>query len=195
MTPAVFLDRDGVVVEECGYLRRAEDVRLLPGAAQAIARLNRAGIPVVVVTNQSAVARGMCSEADVQTIHGVLGRMLEAAGATVQGFYYCPHHPTEGTGAYRRACTCRKPEPGLLLQAADDLALDLKRSMMVGDKLSDLEAGWHAGCRSLLVLTGYGEATQRELAAGARQPVDVAPDLDRAVAWILGRSTPVEAGA
>jgi D-glycero-D-manno-heptose 1,7-bisphosphate phosphatase len=149
---AVFLDRDGVVVEDVGYLRSPDQLRLLPGAAEAIRRLREAGYLAIVVTNQSGVARGYFGEEDVRRAHAALEEMLRAAGTKLDAIYYCPHHPTEGEPPYRVACSCRKPEPGMLLQAAADLGIDLKASALIGDKPSDVEAAHRAGCRAALVV-------------------------------------------
>jgi D-glycero-D-manno-heptose 1,7-bisphosphate phosphatase len=160
---AVFLDRDGTINEERNYLHRVEDFAFIPGVPQAIARLNRAGYLVVVVTNQSGVARGYFDLADVQVLHAHVQRQLAKAWARVDGFYICPHHPEEGREPWRRRCDCRKGAPGLLLQAAESLRIDLARSFMVGDKPADIEAGRRAGCMPLLVLTGYGRRTAQSL--------------------------------
>lgn len=155
--PAVFLDRDGVLIDEVNYLARVDQVRVTPGAAAAVRRLNDAGITVVVVTNQAGVARGYFPESQVAVIHEHLSHLLAAdAGARIDHYDYSPYHPTEGLGEYKRETDCRKPNPGMLLRSADNLCLDLSRSWMVGDKLSDLQAGAAAGCRTILVRTGYG---------------------------------------
>ncbi|MEK7374927.1 MAG: HAD family hydrolase, partial [Thermodesulfobacteriota bacterium] len=138
---AVFLDRDGTINEEVGYLDRIEKLRLIPGAAEAIRLINESGMKAIVVTNQSGVARKFFDEASVDEVHARLRDMLRAEGAFLDGVYYCPHHPTEGRGDYLRTCDCRKPAPGLLLRAAEELQLDLARSYMVGDTLKDIEAG------------------------------------------------------
>ena len=164
LRPAVFLDRDGVIVEEVGYLAHPDQLVLIPGAADAIGRLNRAGLAVVVVTNQAGVARGLYPESRVEEVHRRLSAMLAEAGAHIDRYYYCPHHPHEGRGEYRMACSCRKPEPGMILRAATELRLDIARSFLVGDKLSDLEAGMRAGCQPMLVLTGYGLEHRERLA-------------------------------
>ncbi|BDG07178.1 D-glycero-alpha-D-manno-heptose-1,7-bisphosphate 7-phosphatase [Anaeromyxobacter paludicola] len=179
---AAFLDRDGVLIEEVHHLHRAEDVRLIPGAAAAVRRLRELGLAVVVVTNQSAVARGLCSEEELAGIHARLRELLRADGADWDDLLYCPHHPTEGVGRYRTACDCRKPSPGMLLEAARRHALDLGRSFLVGDKASDLEAARRVGCAAVLVRTGHG----------ARQPPGtpsdaVVADLPAAAAWIGDR--------
>lgn len=181
---AVFLDRDGVLNEEVGNLSRVEELRLLPGAARAVKRLNALDIPAVIVTNQSVVARGFCTEDDVHEIHRALRRMLASAGARIDHVYHCPHHP-EGLGRYRVDCACRKPKPGLLLQAARDFHIDLRRTAMIGDQVADMQAGWEAGCRTVLVLTGYGMQALERLKASDRQPDHIAADLEDAVDWYV----------
>ena len=160
---AVFLDRDGTINEEVGYLDRIEKLRLIPGAAEAIRLINESGMKAIVVTNQSGVARGMFDEDFVHQVNTRLREMLRAEGAAIDGLYFCPHHPTEGLGDYLRTCDCRKPAPGLLLRAAEELRLDLARSYMVGDTLKDIEAGVRAGAQGILVRTGYGEEAAAEL--------------------------------
>jgi D-glycero-D-manno-heptose 1,7-bisphosphate phosphatase len=156
LKPAVFLDRDGVVIEDSHYLGHADRIRPLPGAAEAIAGLNRAGWPVVVVTNQSGVARGLFSESDVGAVHARLAEVLREFGARIDAFHYCPHHPEAEVAAYRVECECRKPKSGMLRRAAAELGLDLAASWLVGDRVTDLEAGAAVGCRTVLVRTGYG---------------------------------------
>ncbi len=186
MRPAVFLDRDGTINVEVDYLSRPEDLQLVPGAAGAMARLRDAGYPLVVVTNQSAVARGLITEADLADIHRELQRQLRDARTAVDGIYYCPHHPEYGAAPYRQKCACRKPNPGLLRRAALELGLDLERSFMVGDNLTDLQAGWNAGCRVVLVRTGYGTKTYREADAEMRARIDcIADDLSEGADWIV----------
>jgi D-glycero-D-manno-heptose 1,7-bisphosphate phosphatase len=213
---AVFLDRDGTINEEVGYLDRMEKLQLIPGAAEAIRLINTSGMKTVVVTNQSGVARGIFTESFVAETHARLGEMLRAEGASLDGIYYCPHHPTEGRGDYLRVCECRKPAPGLLLRAAAELHLDPARSYMVGDTLKDIEAGARAGAQGILVRTGYGEEAAAELGpddeprrngdmmphrvpiekAGAQgetgivQPVHIAGDLLAGVQWILRNRKP-----
>jgi len=184
---AVFLDRDGVIIRDSGYLRTPRGLRLMPGAAAAIARLNRAGIPVVVVTNQSAMARGWLSPEKLEEIHAELRRRLAAAGAYLDAIYYCPHHPTAGVREHRRECDCRKPSPGMLLQAAREKAIRLSDAVMIGDKISDLEAGRRAGCATALVLSGEGRRTQGQMRArGLEALADaVFTTFPRAVEWCL----------
>ncbi|OHB33325.1 MAG: D,D-heptose 1,7-bisphosphate phosphatase [Desulfuromonadaceae bacterium GWC2_58_13] len=153
---AVFLDRDGTINFEKDYLYRIEDFEFVEGAPEAIRQLNEAGFAVIVVTNQSGVARGYYSMEDVDCLHRYIQKKLAEAGAAIDAFYVCPHHPVFGVGEYRRDCDCRKGKPGMLLRAAVDFGLDLEKSYMVGDKLVDVEAGLAAGCTSFLVNTGYG---------------------------------------
>ena len=185
MQPALFLDRDGVIIEEAEYLSDPEVLRLIPGAAAALARVNQQDIPVIVVSNQSGVARGFFPLEQVDLVHRRLDDALAEFGARIDRYYYCPHHPSEGQWPYRIQCRCRKPQPGMLFQAARELDLDLRRSLMIGDKLSDLEAGSRAGCETVLVRTGYGKLLG-DVAHDAR-PVFVAKDLGEAVAFCLSR--------
>ncbi len=156
LKPAVFLDRDGVVIEDTHYVHSIDRVRLIPGSAEAIAALNQAGWSVVIVTNQAGIARGLFSIETIQQIHKHLAELLHGYGAHIDGMYYCPHHPAGELAEYRRDCDCRKPKPGMLVQAAKELSLDLTRSWMIGDRVSDLQAGASVGCRTVLVRTGYG---------------------------------------
>ena len=142
---AVFLDRDGVINRDDGYVGEPNRLVLLPHAAEGIRRIRALGYLVVVITNQSGVARGFFSEADVSNLHGWMGEILAREHAKIDGFYVCPHHPTEGQGLYRRQCYCRKPKPGLFHQAARELSIRVERSIAVGDQLSDLEAALNAG--------------------------------------------------
>jgi D-glycero-D-manno-heptose 1,7-bisphosphate phosphatase len=159
LRPAIFLDRDGVIIEDVHYLAAPGQIRLIPGSADSIAALNRAGWVVVVITNQSGVARGLFTQADVEAVHIHLSDLLAGYGARVEAYYHCPHYPTAEVVAFRVDCDCRKPKPGMLLQAAADLGLDLARSWMVGDRETDLEAGAAVGARTVLVRTGYGSTT------------------------------------
>lgn len=179
LRPAVFLDRDGTIAEEVGYLNHISRFRMFPFAADAIRRLNEAGLPVIVVTNQSGVGRGYFPEALVDEVHELMTRQLEAAGARLDAIYYCPHTSAEN-------CESRKPKPGMLERAAREHALDLKRSFVVGDRYGDIELARNAGARGILVRTGYGEG---ELAWHVPkwpiQPHYVAETLTEAADWIL----------
>ena len=165
--PAVFLDRDGTINVEKDYLYKIEDFEFIPGVPEAIKSLKDAGFLVIVVSNQSGVGRGYFDEHAVELFNQHIQDQLAVYGTSIDAFYYCPHHPEEGLGTYRKSCDCRKGSPGMLLQAASDHAVDLGRSFMIGDKIADIEAGERAGCQSILVLTGYGEKTSLQAAAKA----------------------------
>lgn len=153
---AVFLDRDGVINEERGYVHKADDFALLPGVVAAIRQLRLNGFKVIVVTNQSGIARGFFEGAAVDKLHRHLQRILAAEGTQVDGIYYCPHHPDGTVTEFAVTCDCRKPMPGLFLRAASELKLDLKSSYLVGDKLSDIQAGRQADVKkTFLVRTGH----------------------------------------
>ncbi len=176
---AVFLDRDGTICEEMGYLNHISRFQMYPFAAAAIRRLNQAGVPVVVVTNQSGVARGIFPESLVHRVHEKMTAELAAAGARVDGFYFCPHRTED-------ACGCRKPHPGMLERAAREHALELAGSYVVGDRYDDFEMAQRVGGRGILVLTGYGRG-EYELHRDTwpRQPDHVVEDLAEAVELIL----------
>jgi len=177
--PAVFLDRDGTINEQMGYINHLSRFRLLPQTVPAIRRLNEAGVKVVVVTNQSGAARGYFPAALVDEVHEHLQQLMAAGGAHLDGIYVCPHGPED-------SCDCRKPQPTLIEQAALDLDLDLSRSYLAGDRYSDIQTAANAGVKGILVLTGYGRGEFEYLRAAAKvQPVHVAPDLEAAVEWIL----------
>jgi D-glycero-D-manno-heptose 1,7-bisphosphate phosphatase len=177
--PAVFLDRDGTLNEEMGYINHLSRFRLLPQAVPAVRRLNEAGLKVVVVTNQSGAARGYFPAKLVDEVHAHLKQLLAAGGAHLDGIYACLHHPEVG-------CDCRKPRPTLIQQAARDLDLDLARSYAVGDRYKDIETAANAGVKGVLVLTGYGRGEYEYLRDSQPvQPVQVAGDLLEAAEWIL----------
>ena len=182
MRRGVFLDRDGTLIEEVGYLNRLDRIAFYPFSVDAIRLLNRAGFAVIVVTNQSGVARGLFDEPFVEATHRSLSETLARGGARVDDFSYCPHHPDATVAAYRRECDCRKPQPGLLKQAAGRHQLDLSRSFVVGDRMHDIECGTAVGAAGALVRTGYGMA--HEAAARAHATV-VTDNLMEAVSWIL----------
>lgn len=181
LRPGVFLDRDGTIAEEVGYLNHESRFRLLPGTAEAIGRLNEARLPVIVVTNQSGVGRGYFPESLVQTVHELMRKQLAAAGAHVDAIYYCPHTSAD-------ACECRKPKTGMLEKAAKEHGIELARSFVVGDRYGDVELARRAGACSILVRTGYGEGEYLwNSGKWAFQPDFVATDLSDAVTWILRR--------
>lgn len=185
--PAVFLDRDGTIIEDVGFLGSLDAMRVLPWSAEAIRMLNDAGYPVVVITNQSGVGRGFFDEAHVRATHDALDRALAEGSARVDAYYYCPHHPEASDLRYRAACECRKPAPGLLRQAASDLDLDLSRSWMVGDWWRDVEAGVAAGARGILIRSGH-DTVHRPAPAEAPPADAILGNLMEAVVWILRSS-------
>lgn len=186
---AVFLDRDGVLIEDVDWLTRPGQIRILPGVPQALRRLAGAGFRLVVVTNQPIIARGLLAEAELEVLHAAIAAQLAGAGAPpLDRFYYCPHHPRATLPAYRVNCECRKPRPGLLLRAAEELGLNLRASFMIGDRMSDIAAGAAAGCRAVLVQTGK----HREPPIQTAEPPDpllkpdwTCADLSAAAQWVL----------
>ncbi len=185
---AVFMDRDGTISEEVGYVNHLSRYRLLPNALEAIRLLNRAGFLAIVTTNQSGVARGYFSEALVDQVHDRLRGLLGEAGARLDAIYYCPHHPNEGEPPFRADCDCRKPRPGMIRRAARDHDVDLSRSYAIGDTRADIEAGAAAGVPGILVLTGYGRGLVEHQGDRMRvAPLAVREDLLDAVRFILNR--------
>ncbi len=182
MRPAVFLDRDGTLIREVGYLSRLEDLEVLPGVPRALGRLGDAGFLRIVVTNQSGVARGYFESAFVEKVHEELIRRLRLAGADVEALYVCPHHPRH-TGS----CGCRKPEPGLIRKAQQEWDVDLRASWVVGDKAADVALAGNVGCRAGLVRTGYGRETEGELRRQGIRPDAVADSLAELVEEIVRR--------
>ncbi len=177
----MFLDRDGTINEEMGYINHVSRLRLLPEAGLAIRRLNEAGFPVVVITNQSGAARGYFPASLVREVHNHLQNLLAAQGARVDAIYTCMHAPDAG-------CSCRKPQPGLLFQAAEELGLDLSRSYLVGDRYKDIETAAQAGVQGILVLTGYGLGEYEHFHhASPAPPVHVAQNLLDAAKFIINK--------
>lgn len=183
---AIFLDKDGTLLENVPYNVNPEQIRLLPGAEEGLQLLQAAGFHLVVVSNQSGVARGLFSERALVVVEERLRSLLVRCGVSLDRCYFCPHHPTGVVPEYAVECNCRKPQPGLLLQAAQDFCLDLSQSWMVGDSPSDVEAGQRAGCRTLFL------GNPREpLPADAPQPDSIVADLAEAARFILAASPPV----
>jgi D-glycero-D-manno-heptose 1,7-bisphosphate phosphatase len=182
------MDRDGCLIEEMGYINHPSRVRMLPRTAAAVARLNRAGIAAVMATNQAGIARGYFSKETLEEVNAELERQLADHGATLDALYVCTHHPSAGRAPYRALCECRKPKPGLLIRAAADMGLDLSRSVMIGDKPSDIGAGQAAGLATVLVLTGYGRGEwEYRRHEWMLKPDHVAEDLFDAVEWAIAR--------
>jgi len=182
---AVFLDRDGTINEEVEYLSDLKEFKLLPKVARAIKLLNDHGFKVIVITNQAGVARGYFGEDKVEEIHQEMKRQLREKRAHLDGIYYCPHHPTEGMEKYKKNCWCRKPNPGMLEKAAKDFDLDLGKSYVIGDQLTDIELGNNAGCETVLVLTGCGKESYQKKGDCEARVNFVADDLEKAVVWML----------
>jgi D-glycero-D-manno-heptose 1,7-bisphosphate phosphatase len=187
--PAIFMDRDGTLSHEVGYVNHADRFRLYPWAVAAVRAINEASWLAVVVTNQAGVARGYFPEAVFEEVQQRLREDVERGGARFDAVYACLHHPSVGEAPYRADCDCRKPRPGLLRRAEAELGADLQHSWVVGDRHSDLQLAWSVGARAALVQTGYGKGELTYLAPGwARQPDLVAENLLEAVERILGRA-------
>jgi len=183
---AVFIDRDGTISEEVGYVNHISRFRVLPNTARAIKLFNDSGIFTVVATNQAGVARGYFEESMIGAVHEKLKSELSLAGARLDAIYYCPHHPSVGKPPYKSACDCRKPKPGMILRARDEHEIDLSRSYMVGDKISDVEFGKNLGLKSVMVLTGYGIGEYEHQRQDWKVTPDyLAKDLLDAAEWIV----------
>jgi len=188
MRPAVFLDRDGTLLHDPGYLSRLDDLQWFPWSLDAVRLLNRAGFLVFVITNQGGIALGLFDEAFVGAVHDRMRADLSSAGARVDGWYYCPHHPRGEIAALRIDCDCRKPRPGMIRQAQRQFEFDLRRSFAVGDKATDVALAAGVGARGVLVLTGHGE--EERIRAGGAIPgaAFIGANLMDATSWILTES-------
>ena len=183
---AVFIDRDGTMSEEVGYVNHISRFKLLQNTAQAVKRLNDEKILAIVATNQAGVARGYFEESMIVAVHEKLKAELAKDGARVDAIYYCPHHPSVGKPPYKSDCNCRKPKPGMILRAVEDFEIELVKSYMVGDKISDVEFGQKLGLKSVMVLTGYGVGEyEHQRSAWKTTPDYIAKDLLEAVEWII----------
>ncbi len=178
---AIFLDRDGTLNRDTGYVHRVEDLQLLDGVVAGLQQMKTLGFQLFITTNQSGIARGYFTEAEMHAFNRALIEILAAQGVTIAGIYFCPFHPTEGVGEYRRESPLRKPACGMIKQAAAEHELDLRRSFAIGDKKSDILAGQVAGCRTILVMTGAGGRGEADLEA---RPDFVAADLVAASQFI-----------
>lgn len=183
--PAVFLDRDGTITVERGYVTRPEDLALIDGAADAIRALNEAGVLAVVVSNQSGVARGLMSEEDLDRVHGGLERLLLEGGARLDAAYYCPNYPEGADERYTKDLSCRKPATGMIERAVRERGIDLSASYVVGDSSTDVELSQRAGIPGVLVMTGKGAAELAVAKARGIRVAHAAPDLALAVRWVL----------
>jgi D-glycero-D-manno-heptose 1,7-bisphosphate phosphatase len=189
ITRAVFLDRDGTIITETGYLNHPDQVELIPRAGAAVKLLNEAGFKVIVITNQAGIAKGLVPENMLPAIHDKLAQLLQQKGAAIDGFYYCPHHPEGTVEQYKISCDCRKPLPGMLLRAAREFSITIADSYVIGDKSCDIELARNAGAKAVMVLTGYGTAElARHREARLAPPDYIALDLYDAAYWILKES-------
>jgi len=186
---AIFLDRDGVLLEDNGYVKTPSELTLLSGVSEALISLKAAGYLLVLVTNQAVVARGLITEAQLTHIHEEMQKMLTAVGSPrLDAIYACPHHPNATDLAYRQICECRKPNPGLLFAAAGAHQIDMPQSFMIGDRASDIIAGQSAGCQTVLVTTGQHLAPPIESSSPIKSDVTadyVCTNLLEAADWIL----------
>ncbi len=192
MKRAIFLDRDGTMNEEVGYVNHLSRFQLFEFTAEAVRLINKAGWHAIMITSQSGVARGYFPEELLLKIHGQLEESLKRQGARLDAIYYCPHHPTIGSPPYRQDCDCRKPKPGLLVRAAQDFGLDLTQCFVVGDRYRDIEMAHATGARGVMVLTGYGLGEyEYQRASWPREPEYVAENLLEAVKWILFQTSEI----
>ncbi len=185
---AIFLDRDGTISSEVGYINHVSRLQVVPNSVEAIRWINRSGFHAVVVTNQSGVARGYFEHALIDDAHESLRKQLAEGGASVDGIYHCPHHPREGEPPWRQECSCRKPATGLIERACRELHIELTGSYMVGDTMIDMRTARNAGLTGVLVLTGYGRGElEHRSHLWPFRPDHIAADLREAVRWILSR--------
>ena len=188
MKPAVFLDRDGTMIHDAGYLARFDDLRWYSWTIDAVRLLNRAGFVVCVTTNQGGIALGYYAESFMHQVHAVMTTRLEAGGARVDGWFFCPHHPDGVTAELRVDCECRKPKPGMIKQAVQRFGIDPARSFVIGDKIADIGMAGAAGAKGILVRTGHGEETLSAHGGTIPGAAHVAADLMEATAWLLVES-------
>lgn len=181
MNSTVFVDRDGVIIEDGEYVHRVEDLKLVPGAVEGLRDLSAAGFQIIIVTNQAGIARGFYTEEEYHVFSNQLLAMLEKGGVRIRAVYFCPHHPTEGIGGYKVDCLCRKPRTGMFQRAAMEQPIEASSSWMIGDKTSDIQAGNDFGLKTILVRTGYGGKDGQ----CASEPDYVAADLLEAARLIL----------
>jgi D-glycero-D-manno-heptose 1,7-bisphosphate phosphatase len=186
LKPAVFLDRDGTIIEEVGYIDSPDKIQPIAGADKAIKLFTDARFKIIVVSNQSGVAHGYFDEDTVLLVNNRVAESFASYGANIDAFYYCPHHPDYGDQNYRKDCDCRKPKPGMFLKAAEEHKIDLSKSIMIGDKFTDIQAGRNLNLLSILVLTGFGrEQNQKIKSNGLHPPPDfVAENISEAAMFI-----------
>ena len=188
--PAIFIDRDGTINEDIGYVSSPDELIIYPYAAEAVRLINRSGLKAIVITNQSGIARRMYTEETLDRIHNRMIEELARDEARIDAIYYCPHHPRIGDERYCKTCDCRKPGTGMLMRAAREHDADLARSFVIGDKASDINMATNAGAQGVLVMTGYGRETLANLDMWPCAPALIADDLLDAVKRILDISQP-----
>ncbi len=191
MNRAIFVDRDGTLIEEVNFLSKPSQVRWIPGVLERLAQLYRQGWQIIMVTNQSGVARGLFTLEDVQAVYAFMQSQLEEYGGRFQAMYCCPHHPQFSLTEAERHCSCRKPQPGMYLQAQKDWDLDLKRCVAFGDKLSDLQGPLQLGCRAFLVGTGYGAAERLQIDPARYPQLEFCSDLSAGLELLLPAPEPL----
>lgn len=184
---AVFMDRDGTINQDVGYPHTYSSIKIFPYSFDAVKKINQAGLLAVIISNQSGVGRGIIKELNLQKIHQKMCSVFAQYQAKIDGIYYCPHYPLASNPKYKQECLCRKPQPGLALQASNELNIDLPRSYMIGDKVEDILLGLNIQATPILVLTGYGKQSLSQLQEKGISPAWVAPNLLYAVNWILDR--------
>jgi D-glycero-D-manno-heptose 1,7-bisphosphate phosphatase len=168
--PAVFLDRDGTIIEEVGYIDTPDKIQPIAGADLAVKSFMDAGFKIIVVSNQSGVAHGYFDEDTVRLINNRLGESFASSGAIIDAFYFCPHHPDFGNEEYKKDCECRKPKPGMILRAVAEHKVDLSKSIMIGDKFTDVKTGKDLNLYSILVLTGFGKEQFQKIKSNGLEP-------------------------
>jgi len=182
---AVFIDRDGCLIHELGYISRIRDIRFFKRSFDALRLLKSSGYKVIVVTNQSGVARGYFPESFVKEAHDYITKKLAVKGLKIDAFYYCPHHKKASVEKYRKDCECRKPKQGMIKKAVKKFGLDLSRSFTIGDKLSDVKLGHNGGMKGILVLTGFGRWQRTLIRKEKTRPDYIARDFYSAAKWIV----------
>ena len=186
MDKAVFLDRDGVIIEEVNYLCNVEDIKIIEGIPESLAILKKNNFKLIVITNQPVIARGLATEEEVEKIHKEINfRIKQQSGVEIDKFYFCPHHPNADLEKYRISCNCRKPSPGFILQAVIDFDIDLSKSWMIGDRTSDIATGKNAGCKNVLIEKEYSKNKIQGIEYQDVQPDFVAENLNKAVKQIV----------
>ena len=180
----IFLDRDGTINEELEYISDPNDVKLIPGSAEAIREANQLGLKVIVISNQSGIARGLIKEEELARVNDKLIELLKETGACLDAIYYCPHHPDYGEHPYRKLCDCRKPGSGMLKKAESEFGIDLKRSFVIGDRIVDIQTAYPVGAKSILVLTGYGQNEYKQVKSQKINVDYIAKDLPNAMQFV-----------